>query len=327
MNKRHISNILRDYEQKRKKNEQTILDRKNEMYAKFPVLFEIDKKMRSNAAKVAIVAFENDDNVEKAIESLKQNHQSLKQLRQNFLIENKYPKTYLEEIYDCPNCKDYGYVGTNLCSCVEKESYIRQKHELTSLSGYRSCDFSAFDLNLYSKTPDARYKISPYDNMSRNLKRCMEYAENFDISSGNLLFIGNPGLSKTFLSSCIAKTIANNSNSVVFETCIEILNNFEQKKFADFDPAVHQKVKSYSDCDLLIIDDLGTEMVTNFTIPTLYNIINERIIKKKPMIINTNFVLPELSKKYSHAIASRLDGEFTHVFFFGDDVRKILKNT
>ncbi|MFI3226861.1 MAG: ATP-binding protein [Clostridia bacterium] len=327
MHKRHVSNILREYEQKRQNNEQTINDRKLEVYRKVPELAELDRKMRSNATKAAIVAFENDKSVEKAIDVLKKNHKMLNSLKQEALAQNGYPKNYLDPIYDCYDCKDYGYIGTDLCPCIEKACLTLEKREMSSILNISTQSFETFNLDLYSKVPDSRYKMSPNENMVRNYKRLKDYAENFSFTSENLLFIGNPGLSKTFLSTCIAKEVVKKSYSVVYDTCINILNNYESQKFSSYDAGISSKITRYANCDLLIIDDLGTEMVTSFTISALYNLINERIMQKKPMIINTNYVMPELVKKYSPAIASRLDGEFRHVFFFGEDIRKVIKNS
>lgn len=331
MNKRHISYVLREYDKKRTKNEQILNDRKFDLYRDIPILSKIDKQIRSNATKSAIIAFEDDINIDKAIEDLRDNHKKLNSQKHQVLSEHGYAKNYLDLIYDCPLCKDYGYVETNLCKCVKNACEILQRREQTSVMSNASQVFSNFNFDLYSKTPDPRYKTSPYDRMTKVYNICKNYADNFNLTSENMIFCGNPGLSKTFLSTAIAKEISSKSFTVVYDTCISILNNFEAKKFSkttylENEFSVDEQIARYFSCDLLIIDDLGTELVTPFSTSVLYELINDRIMRKKPMIINTNFIIAELTKKYSPAIGSRLDGDFRFVFFFGDDVRKFFKN-
>lgn len=326
MNNRYLGAVLRQYEKKRQRHEQVILDRKSEIYKIIPELLSIDMSFRSNSAKIAKVAFLRDDNLELSIERLRKNHERLHTLRREVLKNHSYPQNYLDSIYDCPHCKDYGYIDLELCSCVSKACEELERTDKTSILDISTQSFENFNLELYSKIPDQRYKVSSYDNMKRILTRCKNYADTFSSKSENMLFIGNPGLSKTFLSTSIAKEISLKDFSVVYDTCINILTNFENQKFSNQNLASAESIEKYFNCDLLIIDDLGTEMVTSFTTPTLYNLLNQRIITKKPMIVNTNFVLPELSKKYTSAIASRFDGEFAHIHFFGNDIRRVIKN-
>ncbi|MFI3115257.1 MAG: ATP-binding protein [Clostridia bacterium] len=332
MEKRHLSAVLREYDIKRMKNEQIMQERKNELFKKCPEIIKIDNKVRSNIAKSAIIAFDDNIKHDEEIEKLRENHRNLTREKKALLVANNYPKNYLDPVFECPMCKDYGYVELKVCDCVKKACEVLQYREKSAMWNVKTQSFDYFNFDVYSKEADERYKKSPYENMEINFKIAKDYADNFTKNSGNLLFCGSTGLSKTFLSTSIAKIVTEKSYSVVYDTCINLFNTYESVKFRNFDEVdsnisfKQAKIEQYTNCDLLIIDDLGTEMVTAFTISVLYDLINDRIMRNKPMIINTNFVLPEISKKYSPAIASRLDGDFRFVFFFGDDIRKQVKN-
>lgn len=327
MNKKITSDILREYENKRKRYDQILIDRKSDVFSKIPKLFEIDMKLRKISAQIAIHAFDDINDVEKAVCEFQKIHTKLTLEKEIILSQNGYDKNYLSTISDCPICFDSGYVDTHFCACVSDKCKDLENSSKSSVLGISNQSFDDFNFNLYCKIPHERYGVAPYDNALRNFGICKEYAYNFDEFSKNLLFIGAPGLSKTFLSTSIANVVSNSGYSVIYDTAINIFANYENQKFSNFDQNVSEIIKRYSTCDLLIIDDLGTEMITSFTISALYSLLNNRIMSKKPMIINTNYSITELLTKYQPAIASRLEGEFRDLKFFGDDVRKILKNT
>ena len=159
--------------------------------------------------------------------------------------------------------------------------------------------------------------------MQRNFNHCRKYAQNFTMQSGNMLFSGATGLGKTFLSACIARTVADRGYSVVYDTAIHLFSDFEAEKFGMSQEENRGLSQRYLQCDLLIIDDMGTEMGTAFTVSALYNLINNRLMAHRPMIVNTNLLPDELKKRYSPAVASRLLGEFKQLRFFGDDIRML----
>ena len=183
-------------------------------------------------------------------------------------------------------------------------------------------NFSKFDMSFYSTRPDGRSGISPRENMEYNLGECKTYAAKFSKDSPNLLLFGSTGLGKTFLSTCIAEAVSARGFSVAYDTAINIVAAYETIKFGSGDgEAAAERAARYERADLLIIDDMGTEMGTAFTVSALYNLINNRLMAKRPMIINTNLLPETLSEKYSPAVASRLLGEFLPLRFFGDDIR------
>jgi DNA replication protein DnaC len=160
--------------------------------------------------------------------------------------------------------------------------------------------------------------------MEKTFQTCRRYAMFFTEKSGNLLLSGDTGLGKTFLSACIARAVADRGYSVVYESAGHLFTNMERAKFAN-DEAAREICRRYTECDLLIVDDLGTEMPGQFTTAALYNLINDRLLTAKPMIVSTNLTIDEMLKRYSPQIASRLRGSFERVAFVGEDIR-VLKN-
>ena len=160
--------------------------------------------------------------------------------------------------------------------------------------------------------------------MEKTFQTCRRYAQFFTEKSGNLLLSGDTGLGKTFLSACIARTVADRGYSVVYESAGRLFTNLERAKFAN-DESAREACRRYNECDLLIVDDLGTEMPGQFTTAALYGLINDRLLAAKPMIVSTNLTVDDMLKRYSPQIASRLRGSFERVAFLGEDIR-IQKN-
>jgi DNA replication protein DnaC len=184
--------------------------------------------------------------------------------------------------------------------------------------------FEQFRLDYYSQKIDPELGVSMRTVMEKTFKTCRSYALTFSERSPNLLFSGGTGLGKTFLSACIARTVANNGYSVAYESAAHLFSNLERAKFGG-DEEQRQNVLKYTACDLLLIDDLGTEMGGQFTTSALYTLVNDRILAGKPTIISTNLNTEELARRYSPQIASRLRGDYLRVAFVGEDIR-IIKN-
>ncbi len=203
----------------------------------------------------------------------------------------------------------------------------RLTDQLSTILPIEDQNFDTFHLEYYSDAPDARMGISARENMEYNRELCVEYAHHFGRQSPNLLLFGSTGLGKTFLSTCIAKTVAESGFSVAYDTAIHVLGCYESVKFNGADAAEAQRaIRKYERADLLILDDLGTEMTTAFTTSVFYSLINTRLMARRAMIINTNLLPDEFGRRYSAAVASRLLGDFTQLRFFGDDIRLIKKH-
>jgi DNA replication protein DnaC len=179
-----------------------------------------------------------------------------------------------------------------------------------------SQSFDTFSLDWYSDQ----------STMQVNYDICVEYAHNFGKQPGNLLLFGNPGLGKTHLSAAIAREVSERGYSVVYDTAVNVFAQFEQQKFTrDEDGQAGDGVSRILNCDLLILDDLGTEMTTSFVQSALYQIVNTRLMAKKSTIISTNLPPQEIGRRYQQAVASRIEGEYRIVPFFGEDIRRLKK--
>ena len=210
-----------------------------------------------------------------------------------------------------------------MCECLSELCRQEQKKEISVLSSSRET-FSQFRLDYYPDAVDPKYGASPRTIMERTLNICRRYAATFTPNAGNLLFIGGTGLGKTFLSACIARTVTDRGYSVVYETSNHLFSKLEQAKFAPSEDTRREAAK-LTNCDLLILDDLGTEMPGQFVTAALYSLLNDRMMAVKPMVISTNLNVDELSRRYSPQIASRLHGDFQRLTFVGNDIR-VLKN-
>jgi len=206
-----------------------------------------------------------------------------------------------------------------------------QNRSLSDLFKLGEDTFDSFDLSYYDDTPSPETGVSPRRSMEIVYETCVEYARKFGGKSLNLFFNGAPGLGKTFLSACIARVVSENGYSVVYEMASQVFMKFEDFKFsrnADDEnrrrmaDEAHDDVNRYLQCDLLILDDLGTEMTTSFTIEALYTLINTRLVSGRKSIVSSNLTLPELRRRYSHQIMSRLEGDYQILTFHGDDIRK-----
>ena len=293
--------------------------------SKLPVSDEvraIDRELSTTAASVLRAAMESGGDPTAAIEKLRDRNLGLQEERGNLLRQLGLPADYLTDKPLCPKCGDTGYAGSTTCECVKARYAKLLKEQLSSVLPIADQNFSKFDMSFYSTRPDGRSGISPRENMEYNLGECKAYAAKFSKDSPNLLLFGSTGLGKTFLSTCIAEAVSARGFSVAYDTAINIVAAYETIKFGSGDgEAAAERAARYERADLLIIDDMGTEMGTAFTVSALYNLINNRLMARRPMIINTNLLPETLSEKYSPAVASRLLGEFLPLRFFGDDIR------
>ena len=291
-------------------------------YRQVPRLREIDKALRASMALAAQAVFTQGTDAQEAMEQTKQAKLSLQQER-SALVQASFPAGYLDERPICDSCGGSGYIGSAMCSCLRSLCREEQKRELALLTSGQE-QFDTFRLDYYPVQVDSRYGASPRAIMERNFRLCRRYADTFVPGCGNLLFVGGTGLGKTFLSACIANAVADKGCSVAYESAPQLLSKLEKNRF-DPDEESRAQVQLLSTCDLLIIDDLGTEMPGNFVTAALYSLINDRLLSHGCMIISTNLNISEIAQRYSPQIASRLQGSFKRLTFVGEDIR-VLKN-
>lgn len=324
--KQILSNILREYEIKRELRAKMLSERRLEVYKKVPRIKQIDALLKGTAASVMKIALENGNNPEDALKQLKEKNLSLQRERKELLIKNNIPADFLDDKPQCSVCSDMGYIGSNPCRCLKHAYQDKLNKQLSTMLPINDQNFQSFKLDFYPQTIDARIGISARENMRKNFERCRKYASKFNKNSKNLLFYGSTGLGKTFLSTCIAKVVTEAGFSVAYDTTANIVTNYETIKFNGVDiEKAREAITKYEKADLLILDDLGTEFSTPFTISVIYSLLNNRLMSHKPMIISTNLLPNELAKHYSDAIASRINGEFIPIRFIGDDIRKLKK--
>ena len=258
-----------------------------------------------------------------AIDALREENLDLQQEKRLLLTQMGLPGDYLEEKPACPRCNDTGFLGSEVCSCLRSYYVREQNKELSGLLDLGSQSFETFDFDYYSPLPDSELGISPRANMERVYDVCQDYAHEFSPKSGNLLLSGGTGLGKTFLSASIARVVSASGHSVVYDTAGHIFSLFEAQKFGrETDEETDGAVSRALGCDLLILDDLGTELMTSFVQSAIYQIINTRLITGKKTVISTNLRPDEIGRRYGAPVLSRLQGEYQLLLFFGEDIRR-----
>ena len=293
-----------------------------EAYERLPRIREIDMLLRRTMAQAARLAFANGTDAREAMEQVKAQNLALQREREGLIREN-FEEGFLDESPICPHCSGLGYVGASMCECLRELCRQEQKKEISVLSGGKE-NFSQFRLDYYSDQYSPAFKTSPRAIMERNFKICRSYAQSFSMNAGNLLFNGGTGVGKTFLSACIARAVADRGYSVVYETSAHLFSKLEQARF-NGNEENRREAEKFTACDLLIVDDLGTEMPGQFVTAALYSLVNDRILAGKPMVISTNLTIDEIRRRYSPQIASRMEGSFQLLPFLGEDIR-VLKN-
>ncbi len=291
-------------------------------YEVVPRIREIDIQLRATMAMAAQAAFSQGEDPQELLQQARRKNILLQQERAE-LAALYFEEGYLDDSPVCDRCGGNGYIGSTMCECLRELCSQEQKKELTLLSGGRE-NFSHFKLEYYPDTVDSRYGASPRMIMERNFRTCKNYALNFSRESGNLLFVGGTGLGKTFLSACIARAVADRGYSVLYETASHLFAKLEQARFNP-NEETRREAEKLNACDLLIIDDLGTELPGQFVTAALYSLMNDRILSGKPMVISTNLNVDDAARRYSPQVASRLHGNFNRLTFVGEDIR-VLKN-
>jgi DNA replication protein DnaC len=321
MIKGYQTEILKIYDKIREDEARDLKFRKMEIFKKYPAIIDLDNKIQKLCLQIAVSVLKS-NNGEKTLDAFKDNITDLRVKKCEMLVEKGYDAEYLNLHYHCNKCRDTGFIGNIQCTCY-KQKLIKLYYKNSELeNAIKSNNFNNFDLNLFSNHKLGEEKFSPRKNMENNLEYILkDYIQNFSKISTNLLFYGNPGSGKTYLSYCISKAILDMGHLVVYRTSDELIKSLKDIRFNN-DTNLESLIL---DCDLLIIDDLGAEHLSEFSITELFNVINKRILTNKKMLISTNLTLPGITKQYSERIASRLIGEFKLCKFYSEDIR-IKKN-
>lgn len=309
--------IMNLYDKIKEKQKNALESRKAEVKKRVPEIDEIENRIGKLCIKVSLAAFQDSSNRDNHLKKLKEDITNLRVEKSELLVSNGYPLDYLDIHYSCNKCKDTGFIGLQKCSCYRQKlnSIYYRNSDLFIVSAEHS--FANFNMNFYSDKKNGREKFSPKENMKNIVNNCLRYITNFNSTSENLLFYGNPGTGKTFLSHCVAKELIDNGYFIVYKTSEELIKNLKDIRFNSNVTLEDHLIN----CDLLIIDDLGTEVSSEFAISELFNLLNTKLLRNKKMLISSNFSLDELLSIYSERITSRLFGNFTLFKFYGDDIR------
>ena len=281
-------------------------------YTSNPRLAEIDRELSRVGANLAIAALSDG---KKGVEEMKKISEGLAAEKKAILKKAQVP----DISYNCSLCGDTGYTAGKICECVKREAAKVMAEELSREMPLESCRFENFDLKYYSDK-ESENGQNPRRRMTAIFKLCREYVINFDPEkSENLLFMGESGLGKTHLTLAIVSGIVEKGYLPVYGSAENIFSVIESEKFAGEGRGSYESILN---CDLLVIDDLGAEMATSFTKSVLYNLVNTRILTRKPTIINTNLSMKQLEERYTPRISSRLIGNYEGKRFLGRDIRQ-----
>ena len=323
-----LNDLLKEYDKKRIKAELDLEERKESLYSSIPRLKQIEDELNNYAINTAKELLLNNNS---SLENLHNKIEDLKNEKNEILLKNNLPLNYLKPIYECNICNDTGYVlknnyKTELCNCL-KQRLLNISYNKSNMSNLGKENFNTFNENLFSDEVDiSKYKlnISPRRNIINIKEKCIEFVENFsNLEQKNLLFTGNTGLGKTFMTNCIANELLKKGKTVLYQTAPVLLdtiidNKLNKQKDEEF-------YKNVLEVDLLIIDDLGTECMNSMKLSELFTIINTRLLnlnsKSTKTIISTNLSLNNIFSNYEERIGSRIAGFYDIYYFFGDDLR------
>ncbi len=324
MNNPMISQIERIYEKKRDKSQRDKLKRQRQVYKELPRVEEIDDQIRKIGLDMAKKMLFAKDESEKIISETKKKIDNLKMEKAYLLTENNMSAEFLEPVFECATCKDTGYIENGeRCSCM-KQLLINRAYKMSNLDNVLEVEnFSNFKLDIFSDKKFEDEDKSPKENISDIILYAEDFISDFDKKNGhNLLFYGTTGLGKTYMCNCIAKALLDKNKIVIYQTAFTILDILEKRRFRKGDSDISDyEYDLLFQADLLIIDDLGTEVSNTFTNAEIFNIVNTRLLWGKKTIISTNLTPNEISEIYTDRVFSRIFDKFIPLKFFGKDLR------
>lgn len=325
MSDQYIKEVLREFAENKYNNEDRLEKRKQTLRDKIPEFKKIEQQIGDLGLEMTRLCFKENFN----INQYKENLQNLIDRKNAILKHYKVPENYLEMEYNCKKCKDTGFLENgSKCVCL-KQKLNSHAYKMANMEKLIEKDnFDSFNLNIFSNTLDSKHKITPKKNMENLQYKIINYIGNFKSKTAtskdkNLYFFGSPGTGKTFMCSCIAKELINEGFDVIYQTAPNLMNVIEKYKFNKGEHS-NSKEKLYNNlttCDLLIIDDLGTELISSFSNSSIFNIINTRLNLDKHTIISTNLHPLEFNNFYEERLTSRIVGNYTIYEFFGEDKR------
>ena len=324
MHESKLREILINYERKRDKADRMLEQRKIDVYRQIPKIKEIEDEINKVGLEMMKLVLKNPSNKDALTLQAKEKIKVLTDKKQALLDKCNVPKGYLDIEYECSLCNDRGFLPNGKkCNCL-KQAIINESYKMSNLSRVlEKQNQCTYDDSIFSEEVDPNTGISPRQNMQLILSDCDEFIYDFDKDNDkNLLFYGDTGLGKTFMSSYIAKALLDKGYLVIYQTSFKMFEIIEEYKFRNSDKHLSKDdYENLFNCDLLIIDDLGTELTNSFTISELFIILNTRLLNGKKTIISTNLSPIQLGELYSQRIFSRIFDKFKMIKFIGADLR------
>lgn len=311
LNNTQYDSIVRTYEEKQNKNRHKLEKRRTSVYEKVDGYKELEDSIASISVEQGRKLLSGD---ESALADLKHLIKNLSESKATLLISAGFPADYLNPIYDCPDCKDTGYIDSKKCHCFKLAEITLLYEQSNIRKMLEKENFSTLSYEYYKGEDLARFKD--------NVDTCKKFTKNFNLNYHNLFFYGTVGTGKSFLSGCIAKELIENGYSVIYFSASGFFETLSQYSF-DYKnkEELRELYEDLYKCDLLIIDDLGTELTNNFVTSQLFSCLNERHLGKKSTIISTNLSLEDLRNRYSDRIFSRITSNYEICKFSGQDIR------
>ena len=310
--------LMREYNRRQAHARLELMERKENVYAKAPKIRSIEEAIASlSVAKARQLLLGNED----ALAELKQQIAALSRERAQQLDAAGYPADYLTIAYHCPDCQDTGYIGNTKCHCF-RQAEINLLYTQSNLQEVlKRENFSAFREAYYSdRIIDPATGKSSLELARNAYREAMRFTENFGKEYSNLFLYGNTGIGKTFLTNCIARELLDKSRSVIYFSATQLFDLFAKYNFSKTEDS-RDFYRHIFECDLLIIDDLGTELVNAFVSSQLFQLVNERLLRRKPVVISTNLTPEHFMNTYSERIFSRITSNYTMLKLYGEDIR------
>lgn len=312
--------IMRQYDLTQLRHRHLLDLRRQEIAERIPAYIQLESEITGIYAARARAAVLGEAQPEDALQA---RIADCRGKQQQLLSEAGYPADYLELTFTCPDCQDTGFIDGRKCHCF-KQAMVDLLYSQSNIHEIiEKENFDTFNIHYYSPQKDKRLGISPRENIQSILGTCRNFIQSFDEHSRNLLIYGNTGVGKTFLTHCIAKELLDSAHTVIYLTALHLVDILQSNTFGSDDPEENNEhmFDHILDCDLLIIDDMGTELNNSFVSSQSFMCINERLLNRKSTIISSNLSLDELQREYSERIFSRLVSNYESLLIFGEDIR------
>lgn len=312
--------IMRDYQRRQIQNQRELDERTEEIYRKFPEFSRLDADIASASTACARQLLNGED---VSVQKLREQIAGLSARKSALLRAAGYPEDYLTLRYHCSECRDTGYIGSKHCHCFRQAAIDLLYVQSNLQEILEKENFSFFRLDYYSDgIVDPLTGLSSRQTARRAKEECLRFVQDFDRRFDNLFLYGDTGLGKTFLAHCIAKELLESAHSVVYFSAFRLFELFAGSAFGRAKESGEDPVQEHIfDCDFLIIDDLGTELVNSFVSSELFHLINERILHRRSTLISTNLSLATFADTYSERVFSRISSSYTMLKMIGEDIR------